>query len=66
MKRWMEYFSELLNSDPPPPTAAPVDNIQPEWYKLDIIILSYIVFITRLVEITSTRLQTIQLRHLKR
>ena len=29
----MEYFSELLNSDPPP---APVDNIQPEWDQLDI------------------------------
>ena len=33
MKRWMEYFSELLNSNPTP---APVVNIQPKWDLLDI------------------------------
>ena len=33
MKRWMEYFSKLLNADPP---AVPITNIEPEWDKLDI------------------------------
>ena len=33
MKRWMEYFSELLNAAPP---AAPITSIEPEWDKLDI------------------------------
>ena len=33
MKRWMEYFSELLNADPP---TAPITSIEPEWDKLDI------------------------------
>ena len=33
MKRWIVYFSELLNSDP---LAAPITNIEPEWDKLSI------------------------------
>ena len=33
VKRRIEYFSELLNSDQLP---APADNIQPEWDQLDI------------------------------
>ena len=33
MNRWMEYFSERLNSDQP---VTPITNIQPEWDKLHI------------------------------